>query len=148
MEAKGERVMGTYKLTAKAMTIPAGLALGVATALAATGIGAGVGAWAILRGMISEGMIGYLAMMILLLSSAAGAAVAAGTIQRLRGQMCLAAGSGYLLSLLAVTAVFFGGQYQGMGVTALMVLCGSVLVILLAPGGKNRAGCRRRKKHT
>lgn len=148
MEAKGERVMGTYKLTAKAMTIPAGLALGVATALAATGIGAGVGAWAILRGMISEGMIGYLAMMILLLSSAAGAAVAAGTIQRLRGQMCLAAGSGYLLSLLAVTAVFFGGQYRGMGVTALMVLCGSVLVILLAPGGKNRAGCRRRKKHT
>ena len=72
--------MGTYKLTAKAMTIPAGLALGVGMAL-------------------------------------------------------------------AVTAVFFGGQYQGMGVTALMVLCGSVLVILLAPGGKNRAGCRRRKKH-
>ena len=138
--------MGTYKLTAKAMTIPAGLALGVATALAVTGIGAGVGAWAVLRGMISEKVIGYLAMVILLLSSAAGAAVAAGTIQRLRGQMCLAAGGGYLLSLLAVTAVFFGGQYQGMGVTALMVLCGSVLVILLAPGGKNRAGCRRRKK--
>ena len=139
--------MGTYKLTAKAMTIPAGLTLGVGTALAVTGIGAGLGAWAVLRGMISEGVIGYLAMVILLLSSAAGAAVAAGTIQRLRGQMCLAAGSGYLLSLLAVTAAFFGGQYRGMGVTALMVLCGSVLVILLAPGGKNRAGCRRRKKH-
>ena len=138
--------MGTYKLTAKAMTIPAGLVLGVATALAVTGIGAGVGAWAVLRGMISEKVIGYLVMAILLLSSAAGAAVAAGTIQRLRGQMCLAAGGGYLLSLLAVTAVFFGGQYRGMGVTALMVLCGSVLVILLAPGGKNRAGCRRRKK--
>ena len=140
--------MRTYKLTAKAMNIPAGLALGVGTALAVTGIGAGVGAWAVLRGMISEGMIGYLVMAILLLPSAAGAAVAAGTIQRLRGQMCLAAGGGYLLSLLAVTAVFFGGQYRGMGVTALMVLCGSVLVILLAPGGKNRAGCRRRKKHT
>ena len=140
--------MGTYKLTAKAMTIPAGLALGVGTALAVTGIGAGAGAWAVLRGMIAEGAIGYLAMAVLLLSSASGAAVAAGTIQRLRGQMCLAASGGYLLSLLAVTAVFFGGRYRGMGVTALMVLCGSVLVILLAPGGKNRAGCRRRKKRT
>ena len=79
--------MVTYKLTAKAMTIPAGLALGVGMALAVTGIGAGVGAWAVLRGMISEKVIGYLAMVILLLSSAAGAAVAAGTIQRLRGQM-------------------------------------------------------------
>ena len=90
---------------------------------------------------------GYCAMAILLLASAAGSAVAEGTIQRLRIQMCLAAGGGYYLCLLAVTALFFGGQYQGMGVTALMVLCGAVLVILLAPGGKNRAGCRRRKKH-
>ena len=138
--------MGTYKLTAKAMTIPAGLALGVGTALAVTWIGAGTGAWAVLRGMIREEAIGYLAMAILFLSAAAGAAVAAGTIQRLRAQMCMAAGGGYFLSLLAVTALFFGGQYQGMGVTALMVLCGSMLVILLAPGGKNRAGCRRRKK--
>ena len=140
--------MGTYKLTAKSMTIPAGLALGVGTALAVTGIGAGLGAWAVLRGMIPEGTLGYLVMTILLLSAAAGAAVAAGTIQRLRGQMCLAVGGGYLLSLLAITAAFFGGQYQGIGVTALMVLCGTVLVILLAPGGKNRAGCRRRKKRT
>ena len=138
--------MGTYKLTAKAVTIPAGLALGVGAAMAVTLLGAGLAAWAILGGAIPEGVSGYLAMVILLLSSAAGSAVAAGTIQRLRAQMCLAAGGGYFLALLAVTAAFFGGQYQGIGVTALMVMCGSVLVILLAPGGKNRAGCRRRKK--
>ena len=138
--------MGTNKLTAKAVTIPVGLVLGVGTALVVTGIGAGVGAWAVLWGFVPEAVIGYLAMAILLLSAATGAAVATGTIQRLRAQMCLAAGSGYFLSLLVVTAAFFGGQYRGMGVTALMVLCGSVLVILLAPGGKNRAGCRRRKK--
>ena len=36
--------------------------------------------------------------------------------------MCLAAGGGYYLCLLAITALFFGGQYQGVGVTALMVL--------------------------
>ena len=138
--------MATYKLTAKALGIPAGLALGVAVAAAVTGIGAGAAAWMILRGMIPETAAGYCAMAILLLASAAGAAVAAGTIQRLRAQMCLAAGGGYYLLLLAVTALFFGGQYRGVGVTALMVMCGTVLVILLAPGGKNRAGCRRRKK--
>ena len=146
MEAKGEREMGTYKLTARAMTIPAGLAASIGAALALTAACSGIAAWLILRGIVPEGAIGYLAMVIRVMSSAVGAIVAAGTIQRLRVQMCLAAAGGYYLSLLAVTAVFFGGQYQGVGVTALMVLCGSVLVILLAPGGKNRAGCRRRRK--
>ena len=146
MEAKGERDMATYKLTAKAMSIPAGLALGITVALAVTVIGSGAAAWLILRGILGEETSGYCAMAILLLASMAGAAVSAGTIQRLRAQMCLAAGGGYYLCLIAITALFFGGQYRGMGVTALMVLCGAVLVILLAPGGKNRSGCRRRKK--
>ena len=138
--------MVSNKLTAKALGIPAGLALGVATALLVTVIGSGAAAWVILRRIVSEGASGYLVMVILLLSSGVGASVAAGSIQRLRGQICLAAGAGYYLCLLAVTAVFLGGQYRGMGVTAVMVFCGSVLVILLAPGGQNRAGCRRRKK--
>ena len=138
--------MTASKLTARAVSIPAGLFFGVGTGLGVTAIGAGAAAWAVLRGIIPETGVGYCAMVILLLASAAGASVAAGTIQRLRAQMCLAAGGGYYLCLLAVTALFFGGQFDGMGVTALMVLCGSVLVILLAPGGKNRAGCRRRKK--
>ena len=138
--------MGTYKLTAKALSIPVGLALGVGTAMLVTVLASGAAAWMILRGSMPETAAGYCAMVILQLSSVAGAAVAAGTIQRLRAQMCLASAGGYYLCLLAVTAAFFGGQYEGMGVTALMVLCGSVLVILLAPGGKNRAGCRRRKK--
>lgn len=138
--------MGTYKLTAKAVSIPAGLALGVGAAMLVTALGSGAAAWLILRGLIAETAAGYCAMAILLLSSIVGAAVSAGTIQRLRAQMCLASAGGYYLCLLAETAAFFGGQYEGMGVTALMVMCGSVLVILLAPGGKNRAGCRRRKK--
>ena len=138
--------MATYKLTAKAMSIPSGLALGVIVALAVTVTGAGTAAWLILRGILVEGASGYCAMTILLLASIAGAAVSAGTIQRLRTQMCLLSGGGYYLCLMAVTALFFGGEYQGMGVTALMVFCGSVLVILLPPGSKNRSGYRRRKK--
>ena len=146
MEAKGERFMVKASGSGRAKSIPAGLALGVGAAMAATGPGSAVAAWVILRGFLAETAAGSCAMVILLLSSAAGAAVAAGSIQRLRAQMCLAAGGGYYLCLLVVTALFFGGGYQGMGVTAIMVFCGTALVILLAPGGKNRAGCRRRKK--
>ena len=138
--------MATYKLTAKAMSIPAGLALGILIALVVTVIGSGAAAWLILQGILGEGASGYCAMAILLLASITGASVSSGIIQRLRAQMCMAAGGGYYLCLLAMTVLFFGGQYQGMGVTALMVLCGSALVILLAPRGKNRSGCRRRKK--
>ena len=140
--------MGTYKLTAKARSIPTGLLMGIGAALAVTAAGAGAAAWAILGGLISEEASGYCAMVILALASAVGAAVAAGTIQRLRVQICIAAGGGYWLSLLVINALFFGGQYDGVGATALMVLCGCVLVILLTPGGKNRAVRRRRKNRS
>ena len=138
--------MGNYKLTAKARSIPVGLLMGIGTALGITAVGAGVTAWSILGGVFSEGASGYCAMVILLLSAAAGAAVTAGTIQRLRSQMCLAAGGGYYLCLLLITALFFGGQYAGMGVTALMVLCGCMVVILMTPGAKSKTGRRRRKR--
>ena len=138
--------MAANKLTAKAVGIPAGIAMGVGAALAVTAAGSAASAWAILGGFVPEGRIGYFAMTILVLSAVAGSAVAAGSVQRLRAQMCLAAGAGYYLCLLAMTALFFGGRYHGVGVTGVMVFCGSVLVILLAPGSKNRAGCRRRRK--
>lgn len=134
------------KVTGTASSIPVGLALGTLTSLGVTVLGAALTAWLILRGSIPEDWVGYGAMVILLLSSAAGAAVATERIKRLRAQIGLAAGALYYGCLLAMTALFFGGIYRGMGVTALMVLCGSALVILLAPRGRNRAGCRKRKK--
>ena len=146
MEAKGEKGMAANKLTAKAVSIPVGVAMGVGAALVMTAMGSAASAWAILGGFVPETGIGYLVMIILLVSASAGSAVAAGSVQRLRAQMCLAAGVGYYLCLMAMTALFFGGRYHGMGVTGVMVFCGSVLVILLAPGSKNRAGCRRRRK--
>ena len=140
--------MGTYKLTAKASSIPVGLLTGVGAAVAVTVMGASITAWMILSGMISENATGYCAMAILLLAAAAGAVVTTGMIQHLRAQMCLAAGGSYYLCLLLINALLFGGQYEGFGVTAMMVLCGCALVILLMPSGKNRAGRRRRKNRT
>ena len=140
--------MGTYKLTAKARSIPVGILVGIGTALVVTALGAVAAAWAILGGLFAEKASGYCAMVILLLASSAGAAVAAGMIQRLRGQICLAAGGGYYLCLLLINALFLGGQYEGFGATAAMILCGCALVILLTPCSKNRAGRRRRKNRS
>lgn len=135
------------KVTGTAVPIPVGLALGTLVSLGMTALLSAGAAWLILTGKLPEDAVGYCAMVILLASSAAGAATAISRIKRLRFQMGLASGGIYYGCLLAVTALFFGGIYDGMGVTALMVLCGSALVILLGPAGENRAGCRKGKKH-
>ena len=133
------------KNTGRASSIPAGLAWGIGAALAITVLGSGGAAWLVLGGRLPAEWIGYCAMVILALSSGCGAAVAISKIQRLRAQMGLAAGGLYYLCLVIATALFFGGQYRGMGVTALMVLCGCDVVILLSPGTRQRHGRRRHK---
>ena len=136
------------KVTGTAMSIPAGLALGGLVSLAVTAVGSALTAWLILSGKLSEATVGYCTMVILLLSSMAGAAVSIGKIRRLRFQMGIAAGAIYYTCLLAMTALFFGGIYEGAGVTALMIFCGCTLVILLGPGRQNRAGCPKRRKRS
>lgn len=149
MKAKGEGIMTVnQKVTGTAVSIPVGLALGTGVSLGITAVLSAVTAWLILRGTFPEESVGYCAMVILLLSAAAGAATAIRKIKRRRLQMGLAAGAIYYACLLAVTALFFGAQYRGAGVTGLMIFCGCALVILLAPGGQNRAGCRKRKKRS
>ena len=136
------------KVTGTAVSVPAGLILGTAVSLGITAALSALAAWLILGGTVPEAGTGYCAMVILLLSAAAGSATAIRKTKRLRLRMGLAAGGIYWVCLLAATALFFGGRYEGIGVTALMVFCGSMLVILLAPGQQNRAGCRKRKKRS
>ena len=136
------------KVTGTASSIPAGLFQAALVSLAITAALSALAAWLVGSGTIPERAIGYCAMVILLLSAAAGALTAMGRIRRLRFQVGLASGGIYFLCLLAATALFFGGIYDGIGVTALMILCGCGLVILLGPGGQNRAGCRKRKKRS
>lgn len=133
------------KVTGTATTIPVGLGLGLLASMSVTAVLSAASAGLILGGRMPEDSVGYCAMVILLLSSIAGAVTATGKIKRRRFQMGLISGGLYFAALLAVTALFFGGIYDGIGVTALMILCGCMLVILLVPGGQNRAGCRKRK---
>ena len=136
------------KVTGTASTIPVGLAVAALVSLGITTALSAVTAWMILKGMLPEKSVGYCVMAILLVSSGAGALTAIRRIKRLRFQMGVASGGVYFACLLIITALFFGGIYDGVGVTALMILCGCGLVILLLPDGRNRAGCRRRKKRS
>ena len=130
------------KATGRASSLPAGLAWGALVSLGLTLIGSGVVAFLVHRGTMAVNSIGYGAMVILVLSALSGAWMAFKKIKRLRLQVCLISGGIYYLMLLGMTMLFFGGQFQGMGVTALMVACGSILAIL---GGfsKGRGGKRR-----
>lgn len=128
------------KPTGRAKSMPVGLALGAGTALGITLVLSLIGAKLVDMGKIRETGMGYMAMVILLLSAFFGAWIAVGCIRRQKIAVCGLAALIYYGMLLSVTALFFGGQYQGMGVTALMVGCGGGLAALAS----NRQGRRGR----
>ena len=120
------------KATGRAMSMPAGIAMGVAVSLVITLIGALLLGWLVDRETLELNSIGYGSMVILLTASALGALTAKSRIKHRSLVVCLITGGGYYLSLLAITALFFGGQYQGLGVTMGVVLAGSGAAGLLS----------------
>lgn len=132
------------KVTGTASSMAVGLAIGTGISILLTVMAAAILAQMVLGETVSEPSIGYFAMGILLLASAVGSLVAAYCIKRRWMIVCLSVGALYYLTLLGCTALFFGGQYQGMGVTALVVLAGSGAVGLL--GLRREKGHRRRSR--
>ena len=131
------------KVTGKASTIPGGLAIAGAVSMGITLILAVLAAKLVDSEVIPESGIGYLSLGILLLSSMTGAATAWGRIKRQRLAVCLGAGAVYYVLLLSLTALFFGGQYQGMGVTGLVIAGGCCCVLLT---GKGQGSGRKRRR--
>lgn len=137
------------KVTGTASSVPAGLALGALVSLTVTVVGSVLTANLVLKELIAESNIGYCSMIILLVSSFLSAWTAAARIKHRRLYVSILAGVVYYGILLGITALFFGGQYQGMGVTALVVIAGCGAAALM--GGnrerkreKQRFGSRRR----
>lgn len=130
-------MVANQKVTGRAVPFPAGLAMGVGVCAVITVAMAGVTAWIESKEVIADNGVGYCAMLTLLLSSLAGALTAAGKIKRVRLASCMACGVCYFLLLLAVTALFFGGQYSGVGITGLLIFGGSLAATLM--------GCRRKR---
>jgi putative membrane protein (TIGR04086 family) len=135
------------KVTGKAVSVPMGLLIGQAIALIVSVLGSIIAANMILTETLEASAIGYCAIVILMLASALCALISAWMIKRRWMIVCLGAGGIYYLLLLATTAMFFGAQYQGMGVTALVVLGGSGAVGLLGLQVGNGKRSKRAKHH-
>ena len=124
--------------------LPKGLVVGLAVSIGTTLIGSAVSAWLFHSEKIGEGSIGYVTLILLFLSAALGAIAAVGLIGQKRLVICLSAGGIYLLFLLAITALFFGGTYSGVGESVLVVMAGVLSVALLSIKGNKKPKRKRR----
>lgn len=134
------------KATGTASTIPAGLAAGALASGTMTLLGTLAAAKLIDMEIVAWSQAGYAVLVILLLSAWMGAMVAAGKVKRRRMAVCMGSGAVYMLMLLAVTALFFGGKYSGVGETALLILCGSMVAVFMGEPGKRRRKTVKTKK--
>lgn len=123
--------------------MPAGLAVGGLSTLMITILGSGILAKMVESEVIEESSIGYGVMIMLILAAYLGAMVSYQKIKRQRFVVCMGSGAIYFGILLSITALFFGGQYSAVGVTALIVFCGSFLAVL--PGFRENRGGKRPK---
>lgn len=112
------------KVTGTASSLPAGIGFGLLLSLGITLLGCALIAYLMLTQKLQEEAVGYASIVVLALASAAGAFLSAGMIKRMRAQVCLMTGAGYYLALLGCNALIFGGQYAGLGVTAIVVFLG------------------------
>lgn len=136
-----------HKATGKAMPMAAGLALGVGTSMLISLSAAALCAYLIVSEKISVEAIGYCAMLTLALASAAGSWLAASMIKHRWLPVCLGVGGIYYGLLASITILFFNGQFQGMFVTALMVLAGSGCVALLSLRDPKKGHKKMKKIH-
>ena len=133
------------KQTGRAVSMPRGLLTGTLYALAVTLAGTALTAKLVDMEILTPGKIGYAVMVLLIAAAWTGAAVSVHSIKRRILMVSLLSGSCYYLLLLAMTALLFGGQYQGAGETALLILCGSLLPVLLRPNGRTARKGRKLK---
>ena len=125
------------KPTGTTMSMPAGLAIGGIFSLIITLIMSAIVAKLIEGEVIAQRNVGYFVIGILLISTIVGALISFGRIKRRRMIVCLISGLIYYCILLSITALCFGGQYQGVAVTGLVILCGSCSAGLMGLRDKN-----------
>lgn len=119
------------KPSGNAVSMPAGITMGAAVSVLITILGSIVAAYLIGRETIGENAIGYASMIILILATVTGCLVAAKKVKHQRMLVCMICGVCYFAVLLAATALVFGGQYSGVGATAVTVLGSSCAIALL-----------------
>ena len=118
------------KPTGRATSMPMGLMIGATVNLGITLLSVGLIAKLVEGEGIAESQIGYAVMIMLMASAFLGALTAARKIRRQRLLVCALSGLVYFGILLGITALFFGGQYEAVVATCLLVMGGSMLAAI------------------
>ena len=129
----------------RAFAMPGGIALGILVAMVITLLGAILLTSMIAGERLELGGLGYGIMAIQFLAGVTGAVTAMLAVKRQKMQVCLLTGLGYYLVLLASNAMFFGGQYDGVLTTGLILLAACGITAILG-SREAKAGNRRRRK--
>lgn len=127
-----------HKVTGRALSMPASFAIGVCISLGMTLILSAILAQLISIEKVEWERVGYWIMAILLTASAIGTKATCLMVKRRKAISCLIAGILYWLGLLIIAALFYGGQYTGIGVTGIVIIFGCSAVCLLELRGERR----------
>ena len=124
----------------RAVSIPKGLAMGNGVSLGMTLLMSFALAGLISRERLSWDQVGYGILILLFLSALLGAATSVKAVKRQRLMIAIGSGLLFWATLIAITALFFGGQYDGMLVTGLIILAACNTVALAGLRGERRKG--------
>ena len=138
-------MMRNHKVTGRALSMPAGFAIATSISLGVMLMLSAFLAKLISSEKLEWEKVGYGIAIMLLVTSMIGTKTACSIIKRRRLLTCALAGILYWVTLLIISALFFGGQFSGIGTTGILILCGSAVICMLemkGEGGK-KAGSRR-----
>lgn len=134
------------KNNGKAKTMLAGLMEGLAINLITTLTGAVILAKLIDSEVVDWNNVGYGVIPILVLSSFWGSMVSYAKIKRKKLQVFMLSALWYWLTLLAITVIFFDGNFHAIGITLLLIFAGCGSGYLLKIGkGSNKPKKQKRK---
>jgi peptidoglycan/LPS O-acetylase OafA/YrhL len=132
--------------TGKTMSVPGGLALSGAISMGITLLASLLLAKLLDSQTISWEQTGYWIMAMLFAAAFAGAKAAIGAIRRQRLVVTLMSAALYWGTLLCLTALFFGGNFDAVPETALVIIAGSGCAAMVSLPQKKRRGAGRRKR--
>lgn len=139
-----EDVLTNHKPTGRATGMAAGLAWGAVSALLLIGVLSSVLAFLISRGVVRQENLGYGVMVILFLAGAMGYYSSYHKIKRRKLLVSILSAAIILTGLAALTALFFGGQYEGIFPTAMLINGGSGAALLLSMKSEMRPNRKKR----
>lgn len=140
--------MVSQKISGRAVSMPMGIARGVAAGGILLTAFLAVLAKMILAEIVAEQMIGYGIMITLLTASCLGAMVSMHAVKHRNLMTAFLTGVSFLLVLYAATVLLFDGQFDGVLVSSVLVICGSLLGLVFQTSlseGKSSHPRRRRR---